>query len=79
MKQHLKKFVALSLLSTVSAHLYAQELSQKDLQLFGNAQLTVAFVGAGSNDLASTVVHLPDGYTTVKAVGFDGTRLEVVD
>lgn len=49
-------------------------------ETYANDKLVkVAFVGAGSNDLASTVVHLPEGYTTVKAVGFDGTRLAVID
>lgn len=40
MKQHIKKLAAFSLLATVSVNLYAQEISQNDLQLFGNAQLT---------------------------------------
>lgn len=38
----------------------------------------VAFVGAGSDDLKTTVVHLPQGATSVKAVGWDGERIEVL-
>lgn len=44
-----------------------------------NELVKVAFVGAGSNDVKSTVVHLPEGYTAVKAVGADGTRLLVTE
>ena len=38
----------------------------------------VAFVGAGSYDLKTTVVHFPEGATSVKAVGWDGERIEVL-
>lgn len=38
----------------------------------------VAFVGAGSDDLKTTVVHFPEGATSVKAVGWDGERIEVL-
>lgn len=38
----------------------------------------VAFVGAGSNDVKTTIVHTPEGTTSVKAVGWDGTRKEVL-
>lgn len=38
----------------------------------------VAFVGAGSSDVKTTIVHTPEGTTSVKAVGWDGTRKEVL-
>ncbi len=44
----------------------------------GNKLTKVAFVGAGSNDIKTTIVHTPEGTTSVKAVGWDGERLEVM-
>lgn len=40
--------------------------------------IKVAFRGAGSEDISTTTVHLPTGYTTVKAVGWDGQRIDVL-
>lgn len=44
----------------------------------GDKLVKVAFVGAGSNDVKTTTVHLPEGSTAVKAVGWDGTRKDVL-
>ncbi|SFS99004.1 hypothetical protein SAMN05660206_108121 [Sphingobacterium wenxiniae] len=44
----------------------------------GNKLIKVAFRGAGSSDVKNTVVHTPDGTTAVKAVGWDGTRVNVL-
>lgn len=44
----------------------------------GDKLIKVAFVGAGSIDASQTIVHTPDGTTTVKAVGADGTKIEVI-
>ena len=38
----------------------------------------VAFVGAGSNDATTTTVHTPEGTTSIKAVGWDGKRIDVI-
>lgn len=40
--------------------------------------IKVAFRGAGSEDASTTTVHLPDGFTSVKAVGWDGQRIAVL-
>lgn len=40
--------------------------------------IKVAFVGAGSNDVKTTTVHTPEGTTSVKAVGWDGKRIDVI-
>lgn len=44
----------------------------------GDRLVKVAFVGAGSIDASTTTVHMPQGTTSVKAVGSDGTRKEVI-
>lgn len=44
----------------------------------GDKLIKVAFVGAGSLDASQTIVHTPDGATSVKAVGCDGTRIDVI-
>lgn len=44
----------------------------------GDKLVKVAFVGAGSDDAKTTIVHTPDGTTSVKAVGWDGARKEVI-
>lgn len=44
----------------------------------GDKMIKVAFVGAGSNDASETIVHTPKGFTSVKAVGADGTRISVL-
>ena len=44
----------------------------------GDRMVKVAFTGAGSEDAGTTIVHLPEGTTAVKAVGWDGTRKEVL-
>lgn len=44
----------------------------------GDKLVKVAFVGAGSDDVKTTVVHTPEGTTSVKAVGWDGTRKDVL-
>ncbi|MGJ1324344.1 M60 family metallopeptidase [Sphingobacterium faecium] len=44
----------------------------------GEKLVKVAFVGAGSNDASNTIVHTPAGTTQVKAVGWDGTRMNVL-
>ncbi len=44
----------------------------------GDKLVKVAFVGAGSNDAKTTIVHTPEGTTSVKAVGWDGTRIDVI-
>lgn len=38
----------------------------------------IAFRGAGSEDASKTIVHIPEGYTSVKAVGWDGQRIDVL-
>ncbi len=43
----------------------------------GDQLVKIAFTGAGSNDAETTIVHIPEGTTTVKAVGWDGTRMLV--
>lgn len=43
----------------------------------GDKLIKVAFVGAGSMDASQTIVHTPEGTTSVKAVGSDGGRVEV--
>lgn len=44
----------------------------------GDELVKVAFVGAGSDDAKTTIVHTPEGTTSVKAVGWDGMRKEVL-
>ena len=44
----------------------------------GDQMVKIAFRGAGSNDVTSTIVHTPEGTTTVKAVGWDGKRMDVL-
>ncbi|MFV0417264.1 MAG: M60 family metallopeptidase [Dysgonomonas sp.] len=44
----------------------------------GDELVKVAFVGAGSDDVKTTIVHTPKGTTSVKAVGWDGIRKEVL-
>jgi Cd2+/Zn2+-exporting ATPase len=44
----------------------------------GDKLVKVAFVGAGSDDVKTTTVHTPEGTTSVKAVGCDGARKEVL-
>jgi len=44
----------------------------------GDKLVKVAFVGAGSDDVKTTIVHIPEGTTSVKAVGWDGARKEVL-
>lgn len=44
----------------------------------GDKLVKVTFVGAGADDAKTTIVHTPDGTTSVKAVGWDGTRKEVM-
>lgn len=45
----------------------------------GEKLLKVAFRGAGSvDDIKTTVVQTPEGYTGVVAVGWDGQRIEVI-
>jgi len=43
-----------------------------------NALVKIAFRGAGSEDASKTIVHIPEGYTSVKAVGWDGQRSDVL-
>lgn len=40
--------------------------------------IKIAFRGAGSADVKTTTVHTPEGTTSVKAVGWDGRRIEVL-
>lgn len=40
--------------------------------------IKVAFLGAGSDDATTTTVHIPEGTTAVKAVGWDGQRIDVL-
>ncbi|AIM38794.1 PRTRC system protein C [Sphingobacterium sp. ML3W] len=48
-------------------------------ETFAGDKLTkVAFVGAGSEDVSKTIVHTPTGTTQVKAVGWDGKRINVL-
>ena len=44
----------------------------------GDKLVKVAFVGAGSEDVKTTTVHIPEGTTSVKAVGWNGTRKDVL-
>lgn len=44
----------------------------------GGKLVKVAFRGAGSDDVKTTTVHTPSGTTSVKAVGWDGERIEVL-
>lgn len=44
----------------------------------GEKLIKVAFRGAGSNTVETTTVHTPEGTTSVKAVGWDGKRIEVL-
>ncbi len=44
----------------------------------GDKLIKIAFVGAGSNDASETIVHIPNGFTAVKAVGADGSRIDVI-
>ncbi len=44
----------------------------------GDKLVKVAFVGAGSDDVKTTIVHTPEATTSVKAVGWNGTRIEVI-
>ncbi len=44
----------------------------------GDKLVKVAFMGAGSDDVKTTTVHTPEGTTSVKAVGWDGARKEVL-
>ena len=44
----------------------------------GDKMIKVAFVGAGSQDASETIVHIPNGFTSVKAVGADGSRIDVL-
>jgi hypothetical protein len=40
--------------------------------------IKIAFRGAGSADVKTTTVYTPEGTTSVKAVGWDGRRIEVL-
>ena len=44
----------------------------------GDKLVKVAFVGAGSDDVQTTIVHTPEGTTSVKAVGWDGKTIDVI-
>lgn len=45
----------------------------------GERLVKVAFRGAGSvEDIKTTVVHTPEGYTRVVAIGWDGQRVDVI-
>lgn len=44
----------------------------------GQNLVKIAFRGAGSEDLQTTTVHIPEGTTTVKAVGWDGASIEII-
>lgn len=44
----------------------------------GETLIKVAFRGAGSEDVSKTTVHIPDGFTSVKAVGWNGQRIDVL-
>lgn len=44
----------------------------------GDKLTKIAFRGAGSADVSSTTVHTPTGTTSVKAVGWDGKRIDVI-
>lgn len=44
----------------------------------GNELAKIAFRGAGSDTAEKTTVHLPEGTTTIKAVGWDGKRIDVI-
>lgn len=43
----------------------------------GEKLIKVAFRGAGSMSVETTIVHTPENATSVKAVGWDGKRIEV--
>lgn len=45
----------------------------------GNKLIKIAFNGLGSEDAKTTIVQIPEGTTSVKAVGWDGTRLDVIN
>ena len=45
----------------------------------GNKLIKIAFNGLGSEDAKTTIVQIPEGSTSVKAVGWDGTRLDVIN
>lgn len=45
----------------------------------GNKLIKIAFNGLGSDDAKTTIVRVPEGATSVKAVGWDGTRLDVIN
>lgn len=44
----------------------------------GDKLVKVAFRGAGTDDIETTTVRTPEGTTAVKAVGWDGTRIDVI-
>jgi len=44
----------------------------------GDKLVKVAFRGAGAEDVKTTTVHTPEGTTAVKAVGWDGKRIDVI-
>ncbi len=44
----------------------------------GDKLTKIAFRGAGSNTGQTTIVHTPEGSTSVKAVGWDGKRIDVL-
>lgn len=44
----------------------------------GDKLIKIAFRGAGSLDNSKTIVHTPEGATTVKAVGWNGKRKNVI-
>lgn len=44
----------------------------------GDKLIKIAFRGAGSNTVQTTTVHTPEGTTSVKAVGWDGKRIDVM-
>lgn len=45
----------------------------------GNKLIKIAFNGLGSENAKTTIVQIPEGTTSVKAVGWDGTRLDVIN
>lgn len=44
----------------------------------GDKLVKIAFVGAGSADATQTIVHIPEGATAVKAVSWDGKRIDIL-
>ncbi len=44
----------------------------------GDKLAKIAFCGAGSTEVKTTTVHTPEGTTSVKAVGWDGKRIDVL-